>query len=257
MKNKFFDLKNVKPHAATHKEWREWRNRAKAEEPFKYWLIETLPNWLENKRNAIIRPFNDLRYYIRCRVFDRYHIINTGLKPGYADCDSRMLHGMFSLLVDNIEVEKAWMNVVFNNGNQKKFKTPWWSKGWIRFKSFRNIDAGLAYLNWEISLDDPTLSEYQRCDQQAQSAREQLALYTWWKKIRPARLDPMDASGWSDYCAEHMVSLDDIFDDEKTPEEEIKIRALLDKLNEIERAYHNEDTENLIRLVKIREHLWT
>lgn len=34
---------------------------------------------------------------------------------------------------------------------------------------------------------------------QAFAAMETVELYKWWKEVRPKRLDPMDASGLSDY----------------------------------------------------------
>ena len=252
-------LRNVKPYAATMKEWREWRKRAKSEEPFRYWLNETVPEFLSNIWTTVTKPFNDLRYWIRCRFFDKYHMLNTGLKPGYADCDTRMLHGMFNLLVDYIEVEKAWMHVVFDKDERAKRKHPWWSHGLTRFKAFRDVAAGLAYLNWEMSLDDPKLDEYERSDTQAASAREQLAIYNWWKQIRPNRPDPYDASGWTDYCEKTRNGSGNHFpwDDERTPEEEIESRIALDKLQAIEKSYDDEDEEYLIRLIRIRKSLWT
>ena len=255
----FFELKNKRPYAATLREWKEWKLQAKADEPFKYWLVETVPDWFEDRWRNITKPYNDLRYALRCRVFDKYHVINTGLPPGYADCDTRMLHGMFNLLVDYIEVEKAWMNVVFNKDLRHKTKTPWWSIGWTRFKSFRNVEAGLAYLNWEMTLDNPNLDVNERSDSQAKSAREQLALYKWWKEVRPARPDPMDASGWTDFCEKLRVNHgnDDTLDLIKTPEEEIECKAVLEKNRQIDQAYEDEDTANLIRLIKIRSSLWT
>ncbi len=252
-------LKNVKPEATTLKGWRDWKMNAKKEEPFKYWLNETVPDFFKDVCHFVTKPFNDTRYWIRCRIFDKYHVIHTGLKPGYADCDTRLLHGMFNLLVDFVEVEKAWMHVVFNEENQKIRKHPWWSLGWTRFKAFRDPEAGLAYLNWEMTLDDPKLSEYERSDAQAVGAREQFALYNWWKNIRPNRPDPYDVSGWSDYCNKKREKYGHewIGDEETSPEEKLESRASLDKLHEIEEMYDKEDEEMLIRLIKIRRSLWT
>ena len=258
MMKKIFEFKNKKPYAATLTEWRKWKQSVSSTEPIKYWLLEIIPDWINDRWRDLTKPYNDLRYAIRCRIFDRYHVIQTGLPPGYADCDTRMLYGMFNLLVDFIEVEKAWMNVICNKDKYKD-KHPWWSLGWTRFKSFRDIDSGLEYLAWEMTLDNVNLAEHERCESQAQTAREQLALYTWWKEIRPARLDPMDASGWSEYCEKlrNKSPPVDILDGYRTPEEELESRAALDKLHAIEQAYDDEDTKKLIRLIKIRKSLWT
>jgi hypothetical protein len=45
--------------------------------------------------------------------------------------------------------------------------------------------------------------------------------------------------------------------EDKTPEEAEMCRTALDKSNEIEAAYNKEDEEMMIRLIKIRESLWT
>ena len=255
-----FKLRNKKPIAETMKGWRDWRNLASKEEPFKFWLNETLPNFIDDVYNSITRPFNNARYWVRCRLFDKYHIINTGLRPGYADSDTRILHGMFNLLVDFIEVEKAWIHVAFDKEERRRRKHPWWSLGWTRFKAFRDIDAGLAHLKWEMSLDDPTLDEHYRSPLQAASAREQLALYDWWKNIRPIRPDAYDASGWTAYCEKirDKKGIDFLCDiTDRSPEDEAESKAALDKLCEIEQSYEDEDTEMLIRLIRARNHLWT
>jgi len=253
-------LRNSKPSAATLKEWREWETKVKAEEPLRYWVNETVPDFFKDLRKTLMSPYHNTRQWIRHHFFDKYHIINTGLTPGYYDSDTRMLHGMFNLLVDFIEVEKAWMHVVFDKDARGKYKYPFWSIGWSRFKSFRNPEAGLAHLAWEISLDDPSLDEYSSSPAQAECAREQLALYTWWKNVYPNRPDPYDASGWTDYCEKTRTKegkgfLWDIED--RTPEGEAESRAALDKLREIEQAYEDENEQYLIRLVRIRKHLWT
>ena len=52
------------------------------------------------------------------------------------------------------------------------------------------------------ALDDPNLDINERCDSQAQRAREIKAIYDWWTITRPARPDPHDLSGWTEICDE-------------------------------------------------------
>lgn len=247
-----------KPESGTAKEWHEWENNARLNQPVAYWIDDTLIPFV--KRNTITR-LNDIRSYIRYRIFDKYHLIHTGLKPGYQDCDTRLLHGMFNLLVDFVEIEKAWMHVVFDDEAMKKYNHPWWSFGWTRFKAFRDPQAGLAHLEWEMSLDSPNLSEYERSDNQAQTAREIAVLYDWWKNIRPQRPDVYEASGWSAICArkrEKSGSTWAFLDSEnETSEEREEINRALDENRRIEQSYDREDEEMLIRLIKIRKGLWT
>lgn len=257
-----------KPMATTAKGWREWEQRARREQPIAYWLHEVAFEWLKSAYRSAIKPFNDLRYAIRCRFFDKYHVINTGLPPTYHDADTRMLHGMFNLLVDFVEVEKAWMHVVFDSEERKKRKHPWWSLGWTRFKAFRDPEAGIDHLRWETTLDDPNKPAHEQCPSQAETAREILVLYYWWKEIRPSRPDPMDASGWSAYCDRRRdeakeknggkASAWDMLDfDDETPADRDESSAILDNCRDIETQQIQEDQDMLIRLIKIRKALWT
>ena len=49
----------------------------------------------------------DLRYWLRSRLIPscRYHVIDTGLSPGWHDVDERMLYGCMALLSSYIERE--------------------------------------------------------------------------------------------------------------------------------------------------------
>ena len=253
-----YKFKLDKPIALQWHEWEEWESQMQAERPFAYWLNETAPDAVKRTFRSLFKPFNDLRYFIRVRLFDRYHVIQTGLKPGYADCDARMLNGMFNMLVDFVEIEKAWKHVVFSKEEQAKRKHPWWSLGWTRFKAFRDPAAGLDHLRWEMSLDDPELPDTERCDSQAHAAREISELYHWWKEVRPQRPDPYDASGWTVHCEQRRESGKHMLDMRHDSEEEEKeTQRMLDMIRKIEHDYLQEDEDQLIRLVKIRPNLWT
>jgi hypothetical protein len=253
-----FILKD-KPYALSHKGWKEWYASAKKEQPIAYWIHEVCLDWIGDQWKYKVKdPINNTRYAIRHRLFDRYNIIHTKLKPDYYDSDTRMLHGMFELLVDFVEVEKAWMHVVFNKDAQKARKHPWWSRGWTRFKAFRDPIAGLDHLVWEMSLDNPELGVYERSDSQAAAAKEIFELYNWWKNVRPNRLDPHDASGWTAHCDKKRDMGIDLLDfEEETAEYRAESAKALDKLREIEESQEQEDTDMLIRLIKIRKSLWT
>lgn len=244
-----------KPHALGWNEWTKWHETTRKERPWAYFIAETVPEFLRDSCKRITDPINSARSWVRYRVFDRMHVVNTGLAPGYHDSDERMLHGMFSLLVDYVEVELAWMHVVFDKTAREHYRHPWWSLGWTRFKSFRDPRAGLDHLRWEMSLDDEKLPSHERNPHQAVRAREIWQLYHWWKNIRPKRPDPHDASGWSEYCRKH--TLDDILDDDVSDDDRLVRMEIIDLSREIETSYDEEDEQMLIRLVKIRKSLWT
>lgn len=247
-----------KPIALQWHEWEEWEACMRAERPLAYWLNETVPDFFDDIRRSITKPFNDVRYWIRYRVFDKYHVIPTGLEPGYHDSDERIMHGMFQLLVDFVEIEKAWMHVVWSDDNCQKFQVPWYSRGFFRIKNWRSREAGLAYLDWECTLGNPLLPEFERCESQAATAYETIELYKWWTEVRPNRPDPHDASGWGEYYRKREESGRSMFDTRnETAEDDQESRRILDLTRKIEEEQHKEDEEMLVRLVKIRRSLWT
>jgi hypothetical protein len=245
------DLK--KPSVMGWGEWEDWHDEMKATRPVAYFIMETVPDKWEDLVKFLGRPWNATRAWIRYRILDRHHMIDTKLIPGYQEIEERMLHGMFSLLVDFVEIESAWVHVVFNEVEDKKL--PWWSRGLTRFKSFRNPEAGLAHLRWEMTLDNENLSVDERNPGQAAMAREVWELYHWWKFIRPQRPDPHDVAGWSEYCRN--TSMRDMFSNDRDPEDQRRSMEIIGRANEIENSYDNEDEVMLIRLVKIRKSLWT
>jgi len=229
------------PESATWDGWEDWKDKARKNK-VRWFLADTIPFWF---RTTFIHPVSAAKYWIRYRVFDKYHIIKTGLKPDHYDMDTRLLHGMFNMLVDFVEVEKAWMNVVFTN------RRPW--TAWGRTRWWRSRKEGLNYLDWEISLSKPHLPEDERNERQAKEAQEIKDLYIWWKDIRPNRLDPSDTSGWSNVCSRWNVMSDKDESEEKRKE----IDTALKKLTELEEQYEKEDTEMMKRLIDVRKALWT
>lgn len=248
--------------------------------PFIFWVTEEALNRIQDFFCWPKDKLWDLRCALNSRFFDRYYSIDTKLSRWrYHEVDTRMLHGMFEMLVDFIEIEKAWMSVIWGQDeNRKKFGYSWWEmNGWTNwlFTEKRHPEAGLAHLEWEMSLiqDDTNYGhheesiaqakasgEYGQMTQQAKSAKEQLDLYNWWKHIRPNRPDPYNASGYNEYFALLEAKNDgDFFAGlENQSQEEAELSRKCSKsCHEIEAAYDKEDEEMLIRLVKLRQSLWT
>lgn len=257
----------------TGDEWRDWRKTAKTEHPFRFWLAEDALDGVQDFVRWPVERINDVRYYLNNRFSSRTHAMTSSTleKGKWHEFETRLLHCTFDELVNFIEIEKAWIHVCWNDEAREKFHTPWWRKRWWGrwFVQWRCPEAGLEYLNWEMELKntdwvDPTDPEYGLSTPQAKAAKEQWKLYYWWKYVRPLRVDPHDYSGWSDYCEERRVgvekeggdSLDHIFC-ENPKEDRTRIDKMLNLCHKLEENYANEDEEMLIRLVKIRQHLWT
>lgn len=231
------------PECATIGGLEELRKKNKIKYQIRYWITEVLiPNiwWpIERKYKAIVS-------YIRFGYFEKMHIIDTRLKPGYYDKDTLLLHGMFSLLKDFVEVEKAWMEAIFN----ENYKRPLWKLN----SRFRSKELGIKYLDWEISLqhkEEDFPGEKEVYISQSKSAQTIKDLYLWWTNIRSNRMDPYDLLRDCDY--DNMLS--GISGLSKPMSEEKK--NIYKEINKLEQQYVNEDTKMLIKLVNVRQTLWT
>ena len=123
----------------------------------------------------------------------------------------------------------------------------------------------MAYLNWaktltnEEFLDDDKKSEAVPTSQ-ALAALEIIELYTWWTVTYRNRPDPYEASGWTAYCEESRAANGGSLSwsgHKDNPELRAKSDAALKALREMEEAYEKEEEEMMIRLIKIRQSLWT
>jgi hypothetical protein len=233
-----------KPDAATSEEWDTWNHTFKTRHPILYPVIE---DWLDKAQDVVMFPydvFDSIRVYIRNRFVTRTHLMDTTLTPGeWHETDERMLYGMFNTLVDFVEIEKAHMwNICSSDEDGIKKRSRW-----LRWGEDRAPEYGIAYLNWEIKLED----EY--CARQVDCAQEQLDLYTWWKDIRPNRPDAYEVTGWNELNDDLPINSTMAYDTELSQQ----IREASIKVGELEEQWHDEDNQMLIRLINIRRSLWT
>ena len=258
----------TKLKVGTSEEWHEWEDRAKAAYPVRWWLAEEGLDHIQKFVYYIPDKLNDIRYYINNRWISHSHALTAhsrDIKPGqWQDVGNRFLPCMFNELVDFVEIEQAWHYCMWNDEEQKKYNVPWWRSGWLRWRTWRCPEAGLAYLNWastltnEEFLDDDKKSEAVPT-YQATSAKEIIELYTWWTVTYRNRPDPYEASGWTAACeASRLANGGRLsFSGDKDP----VLKKASDKahklLQKIEADYEKEDEAMMIRLIKIRQSLWT
>ncbi len=263
---------SMKPHAETAAGWSEWRKAAKKSHPFRFWLAE---EGLDKLQNFLLWPsdkYNDIRYYIKNRWVVKSNSLTAhprDIVPGrWCDVGNRFIPCLFNELVDFIEIEKAWSQVHWND-YAKKYNAPAkWHRRYNPFHVWRCPEAGIDHLKWEMQLVDETAASddifASAPTHQAIAAREQYELYKWWTEVRPARPDPYEVSGWTDILINtrpkdedddgFMASLDS---SNATPEEQKTRIQALEEIRELEDKYEREDEEMLIRLIKIRNSLWT
>lgn len=239
------------PGALSTRGWRLFKKEFKEKAPIRYWFRHTF-------RYKVYLPifwkYKAIRDWIRFRTYDRYHVVNTGLPPGYYGAEHRMFHASFEILKEFVEVELAWHSYVWSEERKNISFLEKYVPFYRIFKPFRSKEWGLKHLDWAATLDDPKLPPHERCDHQAVSAREIRELYLWWVDIYPERKTlPIP-----DYDNQGMGTLGCLDEDFDPDAEDYKnFREIMVHNNNLEESWREEDTAMLVRLVKVRGHLWT
>ena len=261
-----------KPGALSAEGWGHWKRKAKIARPFRFWLAETGLDSIQSFINFPTDCLYAIKYYINNRWVSRTHSLTAhprDICPGnWCDVGSRFLPCLFNELVDFVEIEQAWSHIAWGEkADRAKYNAPFWATGWFRWRVWRSPQAGLDHLNWAMSLklDDDWVEkdnpDYGKPTSQAIRAQEIKELYTWWTVTYRNRPDAYDESGWTKYCeatrAENGGDLWGSLGADKTPELKEMSNRSHTLLEEIKAAYEAEDTEMLIRLIKIRDGLWT
>lgn len=259
----------TKLKCGTSEEWNEWETRAKSAYPFRWWIAEEGLDYLQKIVYYIPDRLNDLRYYINNRWVSRSHSLTAhpqDIKPGnWCDVGNRFLPCLFNELVDFVEIEQAWHHCMWSDEAKTKFDVPWYRKGWLRWRTWRCPEAGLEYLRWAMTLtNEEFLDEDKKHEAvptyQAKAAKEIIELYTWWTVTYRNRPDPYDASGWSAYCEASRAANGGSLSwssSKDTPEMRKMSNKAHKLLQKIEKQYADEEEAMMIRLIKIRESLWT
>jgi hypothetical protein len=258
----------AKLSAGTSEQWDEWRTTAQMKHNFRYWVAEEALDAIQNFVNYPMDKLNDIRYYINNRWVSKAHALTAhprDIRPGHwSDVGNRFLPCLFNELVDFVEIEQAWHYVMWNDEEQAKYNVPWWRSGWLRWRTWRCPEAGLAYLNWASTLtNEEFLDEDKKHEAvptyQATAAKEIIELYTWWTDTYRNRPDAYDASGWTAVCEEMRIANGGRlhFGAEKDPALKKKSDKAHKLLRKIEADYEKEDEAMMIRLIKIRQSLWT
>jgi hypothetical protein len=258
----------TKLKCGTGKEWHEWEEAAKAKYPIRWWIAEEGLDKIQDIWCYIPERINDVRYYINNRWVSRTHALTAHPRDiprgQWQDVGNRFLPCLFNELVDFVEIEQAWHHVLWDEEARKKYRTPWWRSGWLRWRTWRCPEAGIDHLKWAMTLTNKDFikeGEKEEPTHQAKAANEILELYTWWKEVYPKRPDVHDASGWSAYCEncrkENGGSLWASLSEIENKELKKQGDKALKLLRKIEETYEKEDEAMMIRLIKVRQSLWT
>lgn len=256
----------------TAEEWDAWTEQAKTAHPIRYWLADEALDWIQDFVTWPVRKLHDIKYYVNNRWVTRTHSLTAhpqDIKPGqWCDVGSRFLPCLFNELQDYVEVELAWWNIAWDTEARTKYHAPFWAAGWFRWRTWRSPESGLDNLRWQMSIVakedyglEPSDTGYGEPTAQARAAKEIYELYMWWTTVYRQRPDPYDASGWTQIC-EDIRNINgsgglSMFKDVKDKKLKRAQNQSIRRLHKIEEQYRAEDTAMLIRLIKVRESLWT
>lgn len=139
--------------------WEKWEADCRREFPVRYFLRQTVPTFF----GRLGHKFRNGYWWVMHRIHPRhrYHVVRTGLPPGYWDFDTQILHACFECLRRYVEIEvREW------EGRE----------------------------NWRTVKGHDPEDEFIRQDVERRT--EILALYDWWTKGRPARPEPWAKEPW-------------------------------------------------------------
>ena len=256
-----------KPSAETWEGWSKWNKVASAEHPVRYWLADEGLDYLQKVVFYVPDKLYAVKYYINNRWITKTHSLTAhsrDIKPGdWCDVGNRFLPCLFNELVDFVEIELAWWNIAWSDEGRKKYDAPFYAKGWFRWRTWRCKQSGIDNLDWQRTLKfdeqwmKPTDKNFGKPTPQAINAQEILDLYTWWTVTRPARIDAYIVSGWSEYCDSSREDDAGWLSKDKTPAQRKQGNTASKSLRKIEAEYEKEDEQMMIRLIRVRNSLWT
>lgn len=211
------------PRALSMEGWDEHHKSSKEQAP----LINWLTNEFFNKLQRWVMFIPDCLYSVK--VFyrnwkDKAHVLDGGFEVGqWVDRCTRFNTCLFYELEKFIEKEKSLEEL-----------------GW---------EKKLVYdKEWGYPEDH---EDYGKPTAQALAAMEQGAIYKWWKENKDR--DFFKESGLSAIYDKHRG--DSIFSRATTKDPDYKACSALQ--TELESKFKQEEEEMLIRLIKIRDSLWT
>jgi hypothetical protein len=189
------------------------------------------------------------RYYQVKNWFRPYNVIKIKtLGRDWCDRDSVLLHAAFQVLSDF--VEKEWMPSQYHG---KLFDLE------KEEKRMRDENDG--------KLEEYHQQELEMLKYQNDHTAEIWHLYVWWKHFRPNRVDPSDEFDMILPCPRKwkVIAVDKDGDpafyqweaDEADKDLEAARTALAHASHNFDEECAQEDEDMLIRLIKVRRHLWT
>lgn len=265
-----------KPFALSHDGWREFYRKYREESPVRYFLLEKVPDKIDDYYSFLISDrIPDFRRIIAHRITERTHLINTGLDVGYHEIDDRMFYGMFNLLKDFVESEVAWMEFIcmdedhplYDKYKKQRIISKFFNPFGIQSSLFRSPELGVMHITKHIDMNPyeyTSIAEQNSIINQIEKYRQILELYIWYVELRPNRAtnSPYDAFMSIENREEYEKQYGSTFilSDKFKNDHPTVYKQYMDQINNkhnSEQNFYEEDNKMLKKLVDLRSTLWT
>jgi len=235
------------PFAAQMHEWTKIERLQRENHPVACFLLNDVPRYFAVKKMRL----DDAIWWVKYRTMKKhnFHIVDTGLNPGYHDSDEILLHSSMAVLVDYVENSNHGGSGVGEKGladyikfckeslNQKN-----WAD-WERKQSKKQKDQRIAN-------DTRNLN----------GCKEILFIYHWWKIGRDVQHFALEKKRDENYSKKKFHFMRDERDpnaltgkEKKQYEAEMQVSF---KLMDEEEALRQKDTDMIVRLAKVRGFMW-
>lgn len=207
-------------------------NNSKKSNPLGYFFLYVVPDVLEYLIESPEIYFIETKHWIRYRIFDKYHIVKTGEKPGYRCTDFIMTACIWNLVVDFVEQECAWMEVYCFEDEKEAMKK---LKRERFFGKLRSRELGEKYMKRRCY-------DRQNSEDRRLACRAILKAYKFYKDELPALNEELEMM----YEAEDREGL--------TRKQRL---ARVKKCAAFEEKINKKITNHLVKIVENRDVLWT
>lgn len=222
-----------------------------------------------------LQSFKDLERYIAYRTYDNYRVVKADLPAGFYEPGDLLLPISFALLKKFVEVNLAYQALWSHED-----KAPKWLKiseylpsplSDIITPDLVSRELGMLALEDQIeSIQKDNMYSPQHREEHLHTWKEIKELYIWWTDLRPKRGEPGDVSGFYEICETLRIKNGNVHKFIPIAGSTCKSMQFSgsaadykaysdasDRMWEEEKRQNKEDEEMLIRLVKIKEHLWS
>jgi hypothetical protein len=235
--------------------WDDWKHDMKTKYRFRWFLVHFIPDAIVFFQGIYRRTLGEVFYWIRTHTYNRYHIVNLKQPKdspgdyeyhwGWLDRSRALIFANFAILCDFVENEDLpahrwhWDKETDKTTVVKKT----WQEVLAEYEEILATDFNKDDPKWKYDDGSFKDNEYEQHLVDIKAQIELYTIYKWWKVDR------------FDLCKKIDETLPELNYARRNNHEEYDKR--LNEWVEAEKELKKQEEDILIRLIKIRNHLWT